>query len=285
MILVTGAGGQVGSAVARHLRLAGYPVLASDKGSADSEAMAACDLRSDREVADLFRRHEIATVVHLAAVLPSAFRMEPLAGAEVNLGAAVRVVNAAVKSRVRRFIFASSASVYGTAPLPACDESVAPSPDEPYGAGKLAIEKVLEAASSVYTIEAVSLRIARVLGPGARGSGSPWRSRIFERPDAASNTLDIPHAPEARLSVVHVNDVARMVCALVETPRLKRTVYNTPVELMRTDEIQRLAAESNGWRIATGAAHGGPEIDGRRFNQDFGFANRPLREYFADACR
>ena len=63
---------------------------------------------------------------------------------------------------------------------------------------------------------AVSLRIARVIGPGIKKTASPWRSRIFEAPPR-DDSVQIPYAPEALLSLVHVEDVARMLVMLAKT--------------------------------------------------------------------
>lgn len=282
MILVTGAAGQIGTAFVRHLRLASHEVLASDYGTSASGDVVCCDLRSDQEVADLFERRRFSAVVHLAAVLPTAFRLDPLNGGEVNLSGSIRLLRAAIRSGVTRFIFASSASVYGNLARCCCTEDVEACPDEPYGAAKLAIERILEVIPTVHAMEIVSLRIARVLGPGAKGTGSRWRSQTFERPHAGLNRLTIPFAPDACLSVVHVHDVARMLRILVEVPRLQVRTYNAPVEAIRADELRHLVERINGWQVSMGKSHGGPEIDGSRFAQDFGFALRSLDQHMSN---
>lgn len=65
----------------------------------------------------------------------------------------------------------------------------------------------------------------------------------------------------------------------VEAERLPSRIYNTPVELIRAGEIKRLAEAANGWQVSMGISHAGPEIDGARFTQDFGFVNRSLKEH------
>src|SRR6267378_64941 len=83
-------------------------------------------------------------------------------------------------------------------------------PDEPYGASKRVVELVGETLASGQAIEFASLRIARVIGPGIKKTSSPWRSQIFESPRRDAS-VQIPFAPEALLSLVHVEDVARML--------------------------------------------------------------------------
>lgn len=281
MVLVTGAAGQVGAALVRHLRSVGLDAAATDARPAPFADAIQCDLSSAAVAAELFRNRSISAVVHLAAVLPTAFRADPLRGAEVNLGCAVHLIRAAFAAGVRRFVFASSASVYGGSSEAMYAETSAPSPEDPYGAAKLAVEKVLEYLAKVRVCETVSLRIARVLGPGATETASPWRSQIFEPPAPGRNELAIPFDPEARLTVVHIDDLVRVFRILLETPKLARPVYNAPAEPIVAGEIGRLA-ESKGWRVSMGMARGGPGIDGTRFTRDFGFATRPIREHIGD---
>ena len=276
---MTGAAGHVGTTLVRHLRSTGHDVLPSDIGTPAFTETVHCDLRSDRDVGKLFERHRFSAVVHLAAVLPTAFHSDPLNGGAVNLSGTLRLLKAAVDSGVRRFVFGSSASVYGNSQRSLCSETADPSPDESYGASKLAIERILEQIPTAHSMETVSFRIARVLGPGAKNTGSPWRSQIFERPSSTSNRLTISFEPDARLSVIHVEDLARALRMLVEVPNFPCRIYNAPMELVRADEIKRLAESVNGWQVSLGNSHGGPEIDSSRFAQDFQFVALPLKQH------
>lgn len=161
--------------------------------------MIACDLRLKNDVSRLFQSHPVQTVIHLAAILPSAFQSNPFVGADVNLSGCFELMRQAVNARVKRFIFASSMSVYGSSfgasPLTEDDPAA---PDEPYGASKRVVELVGQTLASGHAFEFVSLRIARVIGPGIKKTAFPWRSRIFEAhpPD---DSVQIPFAPEMAL--------------------------------------------------------------------------------------
>jgi UDP-glucose 4-epimerase len=277
MILVTGAGGQVGRAVVREFREAGHEVLAADVGGASETA---CDVRSEGDVARLFEGRRIGTVVHLAAVLPTAYRADPVYGAAVNLEGTLRLLRAAVSSGVGRFVFASSASVYGSAARRGCTEAAGTAPDDGYGAAKVEVEKNLERMAGDGAMETVSLRIARVLGPGAGRTASGWRSRMFERAPARGAVLAIPFAAEARVTVIHVEDLARALRVVAEAEELARWIYNAPAEVVMAGEMAAMAAEFRGWRVEMGSAEGGPEVDSGRFEEEFRLRARRVREHF-----
>jgi UDP-glucose 4-epimerase len=279
-ILVTGASGHIGSETHRALRIHRRVVLPIDVEPDLSRGVLACDLTLKDDVSRIFRLHRIQVVIHLAGLLPSAFRSDPLRGAEVNLHSSFELMRQAVNAGVRRFVFASSMSVYGSSPIahPLTEKDPA-MPDEPYGASKRAVELIGETLATGGAIEFVSLRIARVIGPGIKKTASPWRSRIFE-PVSGEDPIQIPFAPEAILSLVHVEDVARMLAVLAETTNVRSSVYNTPAELWQARDLKQLIEEGRNIRVELGddGALAGPACDGGRFVREFGFKLQGLRE-------
>lgn len=279
-ILVTGACGHIGKHVCECLKASRLDVLPTDLGPQAGDFVR-CDLTATSQVARLFKTHPIGAVIHLAGVLPGAFRADPLLGAQVNLGASVELLRRAVNAKVKRFVLASSMSVYGSSfPARPVAEDQPAIPDEPYGTAKRAIESLGEALAKNGAIEFVSLRIARVVGPGIKKTSSPWRSQIFDaRP--ASDSVCVPYAPNAVLSLVHVREVARMLVVLAAGPKLTARIYNTPVELWEAWRLKEIVEQVRGVRIelTNEEAHGGPICDGRRFTHDFRFQLRGLKDY------
>jgi nucleoside-diphosphate-sugar epimerase len=159
-------------------------------------------------------------------------------------------------------------------------------PDEPYGASKRVIELVGETLASGRAIEFVALRIARVIGLGIKKTSSPWRSQIFE-PSSQGDSIKLPFAPEAVLSLVHVEDVARMLITLAEAPEVRSSIYNTPVELWDARRLKEVIEEVRGIRVelGQGGTTGGPICDGSRFAGEFGVQLRGLRERLSDHPR
>ena len=285
-VLVTGASGHIGSELCRILRTTAHKILAVDLDPVPSRDVLPCDLRLKNDVLGLFQTHPIRTVIHLAGILPGAFRSDPLTGAEVNLNGSVELIRQAVNAHVKRFIFASSIGVYGSFATTRLTESDPAVPDEPYGGSKRAIELVGAALANERAIEFVSLRIARVIGPGIKRSSSPWRSQIFE-PPLGVDPIRIPFAPEARLSLVHVEDVARMLVTLVDTVEISSFAYNTPGEIWEAKQLKEVIEKAIGVRVELGdsGVNGGPVCDGERFAREFRFQLRGLRDHLSDSRR
>lgn len=283
-ILVTGACGHIGRAVCRVLGRVKRQILPVDVNPDTTEDVVACDLTLKDDLSRLFQDHPIKAVVHLAGILPNAFQADPFAGADVNLGGSLELMRQAAKARVTRFVFASSMSVYGSSPRPRpLTEDDPAMPDEPYGAAKRAVELIGETLARRGAIEFVSLRIARVVGPGIKKTSSPWRSQILE-PTPPLNAIHIPFPPEATLSLVHVEDVARMLVMLTETPTMSSFIYNTPVEVWEPRQLKEVIEELRGIRVELGQlpGDGGPVCDGSCFAREFGFQPRRLRDCLSD---
>lgn len=279
-ILITGAGGHIGSELCRVLRTQGRVILPIDVEPDLPRGVLPCDLTLKDDVSRLFQLYRIQAVIHLAGLLPSAYRSDPLRGAEVNLNGSFELMREAVNARVKRFVFASSMSVYGSSPRAGpLTENDQATPDEPYGASKRVVELVGQTLASGRAFEFVSLRIARVIGPGIKKTASPWRSRIFE-PLSRGDSIKIPFAPQAMLSLVHVEDVARMLVMLEETTDVSSSIYNTPAELWQARDLKQLIEKGTDAQVELGheGALAGPVCDGDRFVQDFGFTFQGLRE-------
>jgi UDP-glucose 4-epimerase len=109
-------------------------------------------------------------VVHHHAASRAVFRSveDPLATDRVNSGGTLQVLLAARDAGVRRFVFASSSSVYGgVAPLPT-PESAPLLPKSPYAVSKLAGEHYTRVFSELFDLETVALRYFNVFGPRQR---------------------------------------------------------------------------------------------------------------------
>jgi len=108
----------------------------------------------------------VDTVFHEAAIVsvPRSIH-EPMLVHDVNVNGALEVMNFCVSKHVRRFVFASSAAVYGIINGPYASEDLICAPSTPYGASKFAVESYLSAYYRTYGLEGVMLRYFNVYGP------------------------------------------------------------------------------------------------------------------------
>lgn len=285
-VLVTGAAGHIGRAVVGHLSASGAKLLATDIDDR-GPGIVRCDLRDKDQIIQLFKTGPVATVIHLAGVLPSAFHADPLGSASVNLTASLNLLHHSVAHNVKRFLFASSVSVYGltgrsSRPYTEVDPAT---PDEPYGASKRAIEAIGATLGGASAIEFVALRIARVIGPGIKRTSSPWREQILLAP-SLGRTISIPYAPDAKVCLLHVDDAARMLVILAEAPAIRSAIYNSPAEIWTAQELKELV-EGSGTRVELGSPgeYAGASCDGSRFAHEFGFQLCGLRERLLQKTR
>jgi nucleoside-diphosphate-sugar epimerase len=280
---VTGAGGHIGRAVCRLLASTEIQFLAFDVDPDAERGILAFDLRLKDDIARLFRTHPVRAVIHLAGILPSAFQRDPFMGVDVNLTGCVELLLQAVQVRVKRFVFASSMSIYGSRrTLRPVTEEDAAAPDEPYGACKRTVELVGDTLARGQAIEFVALRIARVIGPGIKKTSSPWRSQIFEHVQSRIRyKFHLSQGRSCRWCLWKI--VARMLVTLAEASRLQSSVYNTPAETWEVKSLKEAVEEAKGVRIELGmdGLHGGPGCDGSRFAKEFGFQLQGLREVLA----
>ncbi|GIW78031.1 MAG: epimerase [Phycisphaerae bacterium] len=185
-ILVTGAAGFIGSHAAQALIQRGYRVVGVDNFSdfydrswkemnlksiqGDKLDVEEIDITSGDEISKLVRLVRPWGILHLAAmagVRPSI--EQPAYYAKVNVEGTTHLLQAAVKTGVEKFAFASSSSVYGNAKkVPFSEEDPVEEPISPYAATKRAGELVCYTFWHLYKLPIASLRFFTVYGPRQR---------------------------------------------------------------------------------------------------------------------
>src|SRR5579864_1972803 len=149
-ILVTGARGFIGRAVRKLAQREGYSVLAVDQvamepgaGSFGIGREILLDITDAKRLRGIFEAREIAGVIHLAAILPTVAQREPLRATQVNVIGSANLLELAREFGVRRFVFGSSLSAYGTCPAgQVVPEESHAAPEDVYGASKLYVEQL-----------------------------------------------------------------------------------------------------------------------------------------------
>ncbi|MGH6777829.1 MAG: UDP-glucose 4-epimerase GalE [Bradyrhizobium sp.] len=171
-VLVTGGAGYIGSHTVRSLHGAGENVVVIDNLSTGFSAVLPegvplfiGDAGDENLVEGVIAQHGVDSIIHFAgsAVIPESMR-DPLAYYRNNTMTTRSLLNAAVKSGVKCFIFSSTAAVYGNPDQVPVPEHAPTRPLSPYGSSKLMTEIMLHDVASAHDMNYVVLRYFNVAG-------------------------------------------------------------------------------------------------------------------------
>ncbi|MER7750567.1 UDP-glucose 4-epimerase GalE [Kitasatospora sp. NPDC097643] len=170
--LITGGAGFIGGHVVRQLLDAGERVVVLDDLSTGDAARLPVEVplvkgsTLDRDVLDeAIREHAVEGILHFAAKKQVGESVEqPFFYYRENMAGLQTVLEAAAEGGVKRFLFSSSAAVYGMPDVDLVTESTPCAPMSPYGETKLAGEWLVAAAGKAYGISTVALRYFNVAG-------------------------------------------------------------------------------------------------------------------------
>ncbi|MFO1109778.1 MAG: UDP-glucose 4-epimerase GalE [Bradyrhizobium sp.] len=177
-VLVTGGAGYIGSHMVLALAEAGESVVVIDNLSTGFSAflpegvpLFIGDAGDENLVEGVIEQHHVDSIIHFAGsvVVPDSVR-DPLGYYRNNTFTTGRLLNAAVKSGINRFIFSSTAAVYGNPDQVPVPEIAPTRPLSPYGFSKLMSEIMLHDVASAHGMRYVVLRYFNVAGadPQAR---------------------------------------------------------------------------------------------------------------------
>jgi len=237
--LVTGAAGFIGSHLVEHLRDEGHVVVGLDRRPG-------ADVQGDLLTMDLAPLLDgVEYVVHLAGQpgVRESWADFP-AYSRGNIETTQRLLEALRGRKIKKFLLASTSSVYGDAPMPAREDGPA-LPVSPYGATKLAAEQLCDLYGRVAGIPWVALRYFTVYGPRQRpdmafsrwltaaitgqpiqvyGDGSQVRDFTYVG-DAVRATLRAATGPAAGMAInvggggaVPIRKAIRLIAALTGRP-------------------------------------------------------------------
>jgi|6_EtaG_2_1085325.scaffolds.fasta_scaffold19028_3 nucleoside-diphosphate-sugar epimerase len=130
-------------------------------------------------------------VVHLSAVPRVPYSIEhPVETTQENIVKTVELLEACVKGKVKRFVFASSSSVYGNSDVLPVTEDLPLNPISPYALQKKTAEDFCSLYSNLYDIDTVCLRFFTVYGPLQTGD-NPYATVICAWLDAVKNKTEL----------------------------------------------------------------------------------------------
>lgn len=233
-VLVTGGAGYIGSHTVHELIEAGEDVVVLDNLSTGFRFLVPGAVpfivgsTGDRELAaKTIRRFSIDAIVHFAAsiVVPDSLA-DPLGYYRNNTLNTCNLLDVAIEQGVRKFIFSSTAAVYGNAEHVPVREDAPTMPISPYGTSKLMSEIMLHDAAKAHGLRFVVLRYFNVAGAdpqGRTGQSTPQATHLIKvaceaavgkRKALSVFGTDYPTPDGTCLrDYIHVSDLARAHCA------------------------------------------------------------------------
>lgn len=221
-IVITGAGGFVGSALATHFAATGRPFIAVARrpvadAAAKSHAVAVADLATASDATLDAIVAGAKAVVHLAGRAHVLAETAPDPAAlyhAANVVATERVASAAVRAGVRKFILASTIKVHGEATMPGrpfrADDPLLP--QDAYARSKADAERRLAAIAAGTSLETIVLRLPLTYGPRVKGN-------FLMLLDAVARGERLPFGRIAnRRDLLYVGNLVHAVAALLDVP-------------------------------------------------------------------
>ena len=269
LVLVTGGAGFIGSNLVRGLLERGDDVRVLDNFSTGNRAnlegldveIVEGELRSYERVHNAVRGTEV--VYHLGALgsVPRSVQ-DPLTSSAVNIEGTLNVLLAARDEGIRRVVFSSSASVYGSSRQMPTTEDSPPDPISPYGVAKLAAERYCVSFSRVYeSFESVVLRYFNVFGP-RQSPFSQYAAAVplFITKIAAGEEIDVYGDGEQSRDFTFVGNVvdATIRAGVGRGRRAARSSTSRRDRRRASTTSPRRSATSSASRCDAASCHGAP---------------------------
>ena len=213
-VLVTGGAGFIGSNIVNRLLELGHePLVLDNLSSGYKENLFPEAVFLEGDVRDADRLMEASRtcqgILHLAASVGNKRSIDhPQTDSEINVLGTLNVLEAARANKIQRVVFSSSAGIFGELKTLPIAEDHPQDPDSPYGASKLAAEKMCLVYNKLYGMHNICLRYFNVFGPRQRYDAYGNVIPIFANRLLKHEPLLIYGDGEQTRDFVNVRDVA-----------------------------------------------------------------------------
>jgi UDP-glucose 4-epimerase len=246
-VLVCGGGGYIGSNMTAMLKTAGHEPVVFDnlskghKSAIRDTEFVKGDLADSRLLIETLEKYDIEAVMHFAAFIEVGESVQaPLKYYHNNLCCTENLLSAMETAGVEKFVFSSTAAVYGVPKNIPITEDSPTEPINPYGQTKLAVERMCHYQSQAGKLAFASLRYFNACGAGNNGSlGEDHRpeshlipltiqAAMGKRSDIRiyGTDYDIPDGTCIR-DYIHIDDLCRAhLLALEKLQTERELIYN-----------------------------------------------------------
>lgn len=233
-VLITGGAGFIGSATAKALMERGdTPVLIDNfndyydpqlkedrikkflKAYKGKFTLYRGDIRDEKFLEKVFKKEKPEKIIHLAAMAGVRNSLEnPALYVDINVMGTVRLLDMAVKYRVKNFLYASSSSVYGNnKKQPFSETDSVDTPISPYAASKKADELLAHVYSHVYKLPTTGLRFFTVYGPWGRPDMALF---LFTESIFSGKTIAVNNHGKMSRNFTYIDDIVSGVLTTLD---------------------------------------------------------------------
>lgn len=234
-ILVTGAGGQLGTELTEALaaRYGNEAVIASDINEKAAErfdcAFEVLNVLDKDRMEVLIDAHGITQVYHLAAILSAAGEKNPLFTWDLNMKSLLNVLELAREKNLKKVYWPSSIAVFGPGtPAVNTPQNCTMDPTTVYGISKLAGERWCEYYHNVYGVDVRSLRYPGLISyKAAPGGGTTDYAVEIYHAALKQETFNCFLKEDTSLPMMYMPDAIRATIELMEAPKEHITVWSS----------------------------------------------------------
>lgn len=228
-ILITGVSGFIGRYVARYFSEQGWSVIGIDNSPPENAPIANlsayyCLQLPDIALNNLLKEHSPQVCIHCAGRASVGLSMtNPVADFYTNTVLTFEILNALRFNTPKcRFIFLSSAAVYGNPESLPVSETQSLAPLSPYGFHKQQCEQLCLEFTKVYDLQTASLRIFSAYGPGLR------RQVLWDICQKAitQNSITLHGSGQESRDFIHALDIAKALMVVANFAPMQGEVYN-----------------------------------------------------------
>lgn len=257
-ILVTGGAGFIGSHIVDLLIREGHDVFIIDNLSTGKKEninpkakFYQIDIRDKEKVDQIVASEKFDAVSHQAAHASVRESVEnPLYDADVNILGSINILQACVKYKVKKIVFASTGgALYGDAKILPTPEDYPARPCSPYGVSKLTVENYLYYYKQIQNLNYVILRYANVFGPRQDPFGEAGVVAIFSQKMISGGQPVINGDGTQTRDFVYVEDVARANLLALES-KISEDFFNVGTGRETSiNDLFKLMVEISGKKI------------------------------------
>ncbi|WP_242615322.1 NAD-dependent epimerase/dehydratase family protein [Paenibacillus solani] len=230
--MVTGGAGFIGSHIVDLLLLNQYDVVVIDNLSTGRRRnldkkvkFYHIDIRSE-EINNIFQKEKPDYLIHHAAQIKVQTSIEnPKLDADINIMGTLNLLEAAIRSGVKKIIYPASAAIYGEPCYLPIDEMHPIKMCSGYGVSKQIVESYLNVYKRIHGLDYVSLRYSNVYGPRQNSSGEGGVVSVFVDKLLHNESPKIYGTGEQSRDFIYVGDVAKANLLALES-EIEEGIFN-----------------------------------------------------------